>query len=207
MGQLEKRMPQGGGVTGKSLRGMLVCTVLTGVILPLFAAGATTECVNVYPQSFDVGGWSLDAQFMDTVGSPYLLAHGLGVRVLDESLSALGFLELDGLPAFAYDVEIAGDDPEKKLVKSAYFEGCNLGVGHEPNKGLTLLDIPKKELPEGKVLTIAVHPLSSLGTKGKPLVVTYSTASGSVRPKEAWSVCGGDARGGGFAAKFKKSEK
>ena len=53
------------------------------VILPLFAAGVTAECVNVYPQSFEAGGWSLDAQFMDTVGSPYLLAHGLGVRVLD----------------------------------------------------------------------------------------------------------------------------
>ena len=85
---------------------------------------------------------------------------------------------------FAYDVEIAGDDPEKRLVKSVYFEGCNLGIGHEPNKGLTLLDIPKKELPEGKVLTIAVTPLSSLGTKGKPLVVICSTTSGPVRPKK-----------------------
>ena len=39
--------------------------------------------VDVYPQSFEPGGWSLDAQFMDVMGSPYLIAHGLGVRVLD----------------------------------------------------------------------------------------------------------------------------
>ena len=39
--------------------------------------------VEVYPQSFDSGGWVLDAQFMDVMGSPYLLAHGLGVRVTD----------------------------------------------------------------------------------------------------------------------------
>ena len=39
--------------------------------------------VDVYPQSFDAGGWKLDCQFMDVMGSPYLLAHGLGVRVMD----------------------------------------------------------------------------------------------------------------------------
>ncbi|MBP5227844.1 MAG: FAD-dependent oxidoreductase [Kiritimatiellae bacterium] len=39
--------------------------------------------VDVYPQCFDAGGWSLDAQFMDTIGSPYLIAHGCGQRVLD----------------------------------------------------------------------------------------------------------------------------
>lgn len=44
---------------------------------------ASGKMVSVYPQSFDAGGWVLDAQFMDTVGSPYLLAHGLGVRVTD----------------------------------------------------------------------------------------------------------------------------
>ena len=31
----------------------------------------------------DLGGWDLDQQSMDQMGSPYLLAHGLGVPVLD----------------------------------------------------------------------------------------------------------------------------
>jgi len=39
--------------------------------------------VEVFPQSFERGGWSLDPQFMDIMGSPYLLAHGLGTRVCD----------------------------------------------------------------------------------------------------------------------------
>ena len=39
--------------------------------------------VDVHPQSFEAGGWGLDCQFMDIMGSPYLIAHGLGVRVLD----------------------------------------------------------------------------------------------------------------------------
>jgi len=29
------------------------------------------------------GGWSLDTQFAEIVGAPYLLAHGLGVPVVD----------------------------------------------------------------------------------------------------------------------------
>ncbi|MHC4263076.1 MAG: FAD-dependent oxidoreductase, partial [Planctomycetota bacterium] len=31
----------------------------------------------------DLGGWVLDQQFMDLMGSPYLLAHGMGVPVAD----------------------------------------------------------------------------------------------------------------------------
>ena len=49
----------------------------------MFLTFANAARVDVYPQSFDAGGWSLDAQFMDVMGSPYLLAHGLGVRVTD----------------------------------------------------------------------------------------------------------------------------
>jgi len=39
--------------------------------------------VAVHPQAFDAGGWQLDVQFMDEMGSPYLLAHGAGVPVGD----------------------------------------------------------------------------------------------------------------------------
>ena len=53
------------------------------------ACGALwAEVVTVPPQSFDAGGWSLDCQFMDAMGSPYLLAHGLGRRVTDATAVA-----------------------------------------------------------------------------------------------------------------------
>ena len=38
--------------------------------------------VDVFPNAFE-GGWLLDVQFMDVMGSPYLLAHGAGHRVAD----------------------------------------------------------------------------------------------------------------------------
>ena len=34
------------------------------------------------------GGWSLDTQFIELMGSPYLLAHGLGEPVKDATTTA-----------------------------------------------------------------------------------------------------------------------
>ena len=62
-------------------RTLLKAVAVSVAALSLSSANAAR--VNVYPQSFDAGGWGLDAQFMDVMGSPYLIAHGLGVRVLD----------------------------------------------------------------------------------------------------------------------------
>jgi len=48
--------------------------------------GATMTTVLVEAESFsntDRGGWVVDQQAMDVMGSPYLLAHGLGVPVAD----------------------------------------------------------------------------------------------------------------------------
>ena len=49
----------------------------------LLASGmAGAEVIRAFPNLFS-GGWACDVQFMETVGSPYLLAHGLGRRVAD----------------------------------------------------------------------------------------------------------------------------
>ena len=81
----------------------------------------------------------------------------------------------DGNPAsrvFAYDVVIVGEDRKARMFKSVYFEGCNVAPGHEPNNGITEVEIPVAELPAGKNLTIAIRPISSLGTKGKSIGTT-----------------------------------
>ena len=49
----------------------------------LLAMAASAARLEVRPQVFDAGGWKLDVQFMDVMGSPYLLAHGCGIRVTD----------------------------------------------------------------------------------------------------------------------------
>ena len=54
-------------------------------MLSLLTAHAARVDVSVL--AFDARGWKLDAQFADVMGSPYLLAHGCGVRVLDARAS------------------------------------------------------------------------------------------------------------------------
>ena len=82
----------------------------------------------------------------------------------------------DGNPdsrVFAYDVVVVGDNLSERLFKSVYFEGCNVPVGREPDSGRTVLSIPVAQLPTGKTLTIAVRPISSLGTRGKAIAVKF----------------------------------
>ena len=61
--------------------------LFAGFVSACACAASPQATLSVPPQSFDAGGWSLDAQFMDVMGSPYLLAHGLGVPVADATAS------------------------------------------------------------------------------------------------------------------------
>lgn len=82
----------------------------------------------------------------------------------------------DGNPdsrVYAYEVVVVGDEGTPKLRKAVYAAGVNMGIGHEPNGGVTTLEIPKSELPPGKTLTVAVRPLTSLGTSGKAIMTTF----------------------------------
>lgn len=54
------------------------------LLFPFFTLGAAASDLLVEAESFaNPGGWKVDAQFIDEMGSPYLLAHGLGEPVAD----------------------------------------------------------------------------------------------------------------------------
>ena len=56
------------------------------LVLMLIACFGTVhaEGILLEAESFeDHGGWKLDTQSIDTMGSPYMLAHGLGTPVDD----------------------------------------------------------------------------------------------------------------------------
>src|SRR3569832_830696 len=63
--------------------------ILTALLAETFcctaqALAADPHLVLVEAESFkDHGGWVLDTQFVHVMGSPYLLAHGLGQPVKD----------------------------------------------------------------------------------------------------------------------------
>ena len=82
----------------------------------------------------------------------------------------------DGNPdsrVYAYEVEVTGDEGTPKLRKAVYAAGVNTGIGHETNGGVTTLEIAKDELPPGESLTVAVRPLTSLGTSGRPITTEF----------------------------------
>jgi len=73
---------------------------------------------------------------------------------------------------YGYNVVVAGEDGTK-LKKSVYARGYCMGIGYEPDGGVTTLEIPQSELPAGKLLSIAVRPCSSLATRGKPITTIW----------------------------------
>ena len=58
--------------------------MIAGLTLGTVAGTTQAQQVLIEAESFrDHGGWKLDTQFIETMGSPYLLAHGLGRSVED----------------------------------------------------------------------------------------------------------------------------
>ena len=84
----------------------------------------------------------------------------------------------DGNPdsrVYAYEIVVAGEEGAPKLFKAVYANGLNMGMGHEPQDGVTTLRIPASELPPGTERAVAVRPLSSLGTSGGAVAAKYTT--------------------------------
>ena len=74
------------------LASLVPCAPAAGVL-----AVDVPDVVLLETEAFDdLGGWVLDQQFMDLMGSPFLLAHGMGVPVAD----ALAGLKLVSSPAW-----------------------------------------------------------------------------------------------------------
>ena len=86
----------------------------------------------------------------------------------------------DGNPkcrVFAYDVAVTAEKSSRpaKPLKCVFATGCNVNVAHAPHGGATTIELKKKELPSGDVLTFTVTPRSCLGTSGVPIKTSFHT--------------------------------
>ena len=64
----------------------LVCTL--GFLILTIGCSQNSNSVFLETESFEnKGGWVIDQQSMDVIGSPYLMAHGMGTPVEDASTS------------------------------------------------------------------------------------------------------------------------
>ena len=80
----------------------------------------------------------------------------------------------DGNPksrVYAYELT-ASVQQQAVVTKAVYAAGGNMGIGHETDGGVTTIEIQKKDLPADETLTIAVTPISSLGTRGRPIMAS-----------------------------------
>ena len=62
----------------------VLCSVVFLTAIIFLSTSGQADTILVEAEGFDdKGGWVVDQQFMDVMGSPYLLAHGLGEPVAD----------------------------------------------------------------------------------------------------------------------------
>lgn len=74
---------------------LFICLGIWSAAVPVWSAPAlspplqTGDCLFLEAEGFDdLGGWGVDQQFMDQMGSPYMLAHGLGNPVRNAATTA-----------------------------------------------------------------------------------------------------------------------
>lgn len=62
----------------------MIAVLWFSTVSTVFSQTTTSKTILIESERFDnYGGWVSDAQFMDVMGSPYLMAHGLGTQVAD----------------------------------------------------------------------------------------------------------------------------
>ena len=158
---------------------------LFAVIGTLSAAAPVTELpVLVEAEGFtDIGGWVVDPQFMDLMGSPYLLAHGLGVPVKDARTEAII------AKAGSYRVWVRTKDwvaQWKALGTPGRFQVIINGKPLETTFGIKgaqwhWQDGGKVELPSGKI-HLTLHDLT--GFEGRCDAILFSNDPTFVPPNK-----------------------
>lgn len=77
-------MEQANGKGKHNMKPSTYITLLSAFLYGIVSQAETT--ILIEGEAFnDIGGWVIDQQFMDEMGSPFLLAHGLGKQVADAS--------------------------------------------------------------------------------------------------------------------------
>ncbi len=178
--KLEGRDPAN---TGKGRQGYVVCMYDDMMVLERhdFSDGEASLGADwVMPFGKEPHPFSKD-ELKKVIGEPQFSKSGK-LRVESVKLESgeeavkISIPLADGNPdsrVYAYEVVVIGEAGSQKLFKAVYAAGCNMGIGHEPNGGVTTLEIAKDELPPGQSLTFAVRPLTSLGTSGRPIITDF----------------------------------
>lgn len=158
-------------------------TVFASLTLSVQLASASTFLVEA-EQFSEKGGWQIDTQFIESMGSPYLIAHGLGKPVADATT------EIDVPTAANYHIWVRTLDWTKRLGRPE-----SAGRFHIAVNGTTLetelgTGEPKWhwqkagqiDLPQGKA-KIALKDLT--GFNGRADAIIFSSKPDFTPPADA----------------------
>ena len=155
---------------------MTMCKSLNIVLLSVCALTARAETVFIECEAFDdLGGWVNDTQFMDQMGSPYLLAHGLGKPVADAKTTFVV------RKAGTYDVRV-----RTKNWTAPWHSGVGAGTFNLIVNGRTLQDllgvqgkgewlwvkVDSVKLERNKTNTVALHDCDGFDGRCDAIVFT-----------------------------------
>jgi len=171
-------------------------------LLFLLLSSALADTVLVEAEQFaDRGGWQVDTQFIESMGSPYLIAHGLGKPVADAST------EVDVTKAGDYRVWVRTLDWTKRLGRptgAGAFElwvnggktGENLGLGVE---SWTWQPAGAVALKAGKT-TLALRDLTGFNGRVDAILLSSDPAfvppaDNHVSDRAAWTFQGAPGNG------------
>ena len=159
--------------------------IFAAALLAIPAVQAATGSLIVEAEQFaDQGGWQIDTQFVETMGSPYLIAHGLGNPVADATT------EVEIAEAGDYQIWVRTIDWSEALGRpgGAGRFGLSVGgqrVGGELGKGAGQWqweEAGSATLAAGKT-RLALHDLS--GFNGRVDAILLSRGKGVKPPEKA----------------------
>ena len=162
-------------------------TLLTALSLILSTAShgeeaARDSAVLIEAEGFaNRGGWVVDPQFMDIIGSPYLLAHGLGRPVADATTeevfpSAGTYRVWVRTKDWVAQWQAPGTPGRFHVLVNGYALATTFGT---EGAGWHWQDGGSVDLPAGKV-PIALHDLT--GFEGRCDAILFTRAPGLLPP-------------------------
>jgi hypothetical protein len=164
--------------------------LLTFLMLLLSFASGQAQQVWVEAESFtNKGGWVVDQQFMDVMGSPYLMAHGLGVQVDDATTQVV-------FPAsgtyYVYVRTYNWTSPWKKGEGPGKFRLSVNGKRLSPVLGVEgetwiWQSAGKVKVDRGEV-TLGLHDLT--GFNGRCDAVYFTSKAGDIPPSDVQALDG-----------------
>jgi len=161
---------------------------MASLIAAGMAATSAPADVLVDAESFaEKGGWVVDQQFMTVMGSPYLLAHGLGRPVADASAS-VKIPRSGSYRVWVRTKDWAPGDWETPGRFQVLIDGTALKATFGTKPGWAWQDGGRVELKSGRT-TIALHDLTGFDGRCDAIFLTMDrkfTPPNELLPMTAW---------------------